>query len=973
MSNRFLALGLGFLTFVFITQWVATASASPALVSLAHTGDKSANNPSRLKLQPASPLSNRAVSLLAVDPIKNSFNANLDGRFVVFESDADNLISGFQNNNAFGLMDIFIKDLDTGSVALVSASATDLSGLKGGNEASANPIVVADPVTPGKIYVVFESNAGDLTLGNDANGSRDIFIREIPNINALQTGTNYLVSSTTNGNAPSAGGSMNPSVGVNLAGIFIAFQSDAATSELISGGGDTPYSDIYYCTFVAGVGCKGKITLVSHEKSSALSKTGADQGSQNPMISADGTHVVFDSVASDLININTNYTVTNNVYRYGVLAKTNALLSHYQNDTTRSGEGSSDHPVVSADGLTVAYESVADHVCGPNNVTLSNVYVYKNGANVMASAKFAQNASDLEGNQKSLHPVLDPSGNYVIFESDATDLVTGVSDGNGTRDLYKRDLLTNTTSLVSINNTLQASANGMSVRAMISGDGSSVTFISTATDLDSSPHTGTTFDVFVQAPSLFGSGIRLISSNITGDNGGGGSSENPALSFTGNRLVFESTASDLDARDALGNTNTSDIFTISRAGQFNFSAATYTVNESDVNPAVTVTIQRTGENLGAASVTLQATNDTAVNGKNYNYIIPTVLNFPNQPGVGSKTQSKTATITIINDQAQKGNLDFTLSLKSPTAGATLGNQSTATVTIVDAGANGGSGSSGSSGSSGGASAGASGGGSGGGSGPLGAGVFIPGLFGGTPGSAFGSEDCNQIGDEDLNGSADCADATCAILDICQQPGNAAQEDCQAVGDENGNGASDCSDSACSALAKCQQITDADFDGIANNVDNCFFISNPDQADSDSNGIGDVCDQGGIADSDNDGVADASDNCPLLSNADQADSDGNKVGNACQTAQGVDSDGDGVIDFSDNCAFFANADQADNNANGKGEACEVSAAGGSPNVNPSSGGGGCALSGSALPLNPAVFLLLASSVWVPIALRVKKRA
>jgi hypothetical protein len=70
--------------------------------------------------------------------------------------------------------------------------------------------------------------------------------------------------------------------------------------------------------------------------------------------------------------------------------------------------------------------------------------------------------------------------------------------------------------------------------------------------------------------------------------------------------------------------------------------------------------------------------------------------------------------------------------------------------------------------------------------------------------------------------------------------------------------------------------DADGDGIADARDNCRDTFNPDQRDSDRDGLGDACD----TDNDNDGVADLADNCPFVANADQRDADDDGIGDAC---------------------------------------------------------------------------------------------
>jgi Thrombospondin type 3 repeat len=70
--------------------------------------------------------------------------------------------------------------------------------------------------------------------------------------------------------------------------------------------------------------------------------------------------------------------------------------------------------------------------------------------------------------------------------------------------------------------------------------------------------------------------------------------------------------------------------------------------------------------------------------------------------------------------------------------------------------------------------------------------------------------------------------------------------------------------------------DTDGDGIDDSHDNCPSVQNPDQKDTDGDGIGDVCDK----DTDNDGILNGQDNCPTVANRDQHDDDGDGIGDAC---------------------------------------------------------------------------------------------
>jgi hypothetical protein len=191
--------------------------------------------------------------------------------------------------------------------------------------------------------------------------------------------------------------------------------------------------------------------------------------------------------------------------------------------------------------------------------------------------------------------------------------------------------------------------------------------------------------------------------------------------------------------------------------------------------------------------------------------------------------------------------------------------------------------------------------------------------------------------------------------------------------------------------------DFDGDSIMDSVDNCRAVANPDQADSDGDGIGDGC-----TDPDGDGIMLDVDNCPEDYNPLQTDRDGDMLGDACDNCRMVynplqedidedgvgdvcemDWDGDGVIDDEDNCLLKPNSEQYDLDADGIGDACDPRcdgpacpvAAAEAPieNDEPVQGHDGCSLAGNAAgsaAALPAIVMILFAAV--PIAIKRRKK-
>ncbi|WP_272946224.1 Calx-beta domain-containing protein, partial [Geobacter sp. OR-1] len=114
--------------------------------------------------------------------------------------------------------------------------------------------------------------------------------------------------------------------------------------------------------------------------------------------------------------------------------------------------------------------------------------------------------------------------------------------------------------------------------------------------------------------------------------------------------------------------------TVPSAGTLQFSSPTYSVAEN--GSTATITVTRTGGTVGAASVQYATSNGTATSGSDYTTASGT-LNWAN-----GDSANKTFTVPVTNDTVYEGNETVNLTL-SNASGATLGTQTTATLTITD--------------------------------------------------------------------------------------------------------------------------------------------------------------------------------------------------------------------------------------------------------------------------------------------------
>ncbi|MBI2928384.1 MAG: PD40 domain-containing protein [Verrucomicrobia bacterium] len=198
------------------------------------------------------------------------------------------------------------------------------------------------------------------------------------------------------------------------------------------------------------------------------------------VVSADGRFVAFVSAADNLVANDLSRSALGSyldVFVRGLATGKTTLVSVTPDGAT-SGNGHSVAASISADGRYVAFESEASNLVANDTNGAADVFLrdLQTGTTVLVSA----NPAGAPGNGASTNPTVTPDGHYVVFESAASDLVAG--DTNGLGDVFVRDLQTGVTTLVS------ASAAGepgldASRWPVITPDGRYVAFESTATNL----------------------------------------------------------------------------------------------------------------------------------------------------------------------------------------------------------------------------------------------------------------------------------------------------------------------------------------------------------------------------------------------------------------------------------------------------------------------------------------------------------
>lgn len=392
-----------------------------------------------------------------------------DGRFLLFTSEADNLVPGDTN----GKQDTYVRDLWTGQTERVSLADNGDQG----NGSSWGSGISSD----GR-YVAFTSSASNLVPGDDNNNCLpnqasygdyvncpDVFLRD------RQSRRTFLISRAPDGGP---GNSHSYSSFLSPDSRYIGFYSRA--ENLVPG--DTNWTnDAFLFDRVTN---QVERVSVASDGAESYGYSFADG------VSADGRYALFTSTASNLVPGDTN-------------GQTDVFIRDRQARETKrvsvaldgsQGNGESWGWAISADGRFALISSRASNLVAGDTNGAADVLVLDIQTREVTPISVSSGGDQGQANSGDVRVQWSPDGRYVVFDSSASNLVPG--DNNAMTDIFLRDRAKAQTFIVSIA-TNGTQGNGASDNAVVSADGKTVAFTSRASNLVEGDTNGV-WDVFVR-------------------------------------------------------------------------------------------------------------------------------------------------------------------------------------------------------------------------------------------------------------------------------------------------------------------------------------------------------------------------------------------------------------------------------------------------------------------------------------------
>ncbi len=464
-----------------------------------------------------------------------AWRISADGGQILFKSKATNLITGQSDANAGN--DVFLYNRATGARTLVTRASSGAA--TAANAATETALLSADGN-----FVAFASGATNLISGlSDTNGRDDVFLYN------RATGTTVLVSHTS-ASLTTAASNTSLLSWISADGARVLFGSSGGNLVAGQTEGNVTVDAFLYTR------ATGAVQLLSHVPGSLVT-TGSD-GSSGIALSPDASLAAFSSHAGNLVTGLADNNGASDLFLYDRATDTVSIATlRDPGAPTWSAGGigtlaTSTASPISADGRHLVYLSnAADMVAGETETSYASndVFLFDRDTGVTVRVSPTANITWTNGIQAQ-SPAISADGGTVVFRSNASNLIPGITDANGSSDdIYLYDRPTDTLSLVSHNsaNPNTTVLNGGAQAPLVSGDGRYVVYAANATNaVAGQSDANGAADVFLYDRT---SDTAVLVSHSSGGaaTSGNAASQSPAVSTDGRFVAFASMATNLVA------------------------------------------------------------------------------------------------------------------------------------------------------------------------------------------------------------------------------------------------------------------------------------------------------------------------------------------------------------------------------------------------------------------------------------------
>ncbi|WNJ88632.1 Ig-like domain-containing protein [Bosea sp. 685] len=381
-----------------------------------------------------------------------------DGKSVAFVSAADNLVPGDTN----GATDIFIKNLATGEITRVSTNSAGAQTDLGAD--SYNPVFSPDGtkiafmskagnLVPNDADVYVEIFMKDLVTGavtmvsSDSAGIPAVPVDSMPVFSPDGTKVTFVTSIALTPDdsehdldlyskdlGTGAVTRLSSHSGVFYSGSYF-MSPDGTKFAILSSYALTPDDNGGRFQLYLQDIATGAITLVSRAANNPDGTPGAvaDQGAGNMVFSADGTKVAFWSNSDNLVANDTNNSA--DLFVKDLVTGAVTIVSVAADGTQSTHGGGNELPVFSPDGTKILFSSISNSLVPGDTNGVYDVFEKDLITGEVTRLSTAADGSQARG---GLQAAWSPDGSRIVFLSGANDLVPGVTPAEG--DIFVKDL-----------------------------------------------------------------------------------------------------------------------------------------------------------------------------------------------------------------------------------------------------------------------------------------------------------------------------------------------------------------------------------------------------------------------------------------------------------------------------------------------------------------------------------------------------